>query len=105
MDTRIGSGNGNRKRNGKGTESFMTTETRSQQQESNSTKQAGAKKYAVALAGRFGPFIGLFLVIATFAILTNAPSQYLSATNLRIVLSQTVIVAIGAIGMTIIIIS
>jgi len=83
----------------------MTTETSSQQQESNSTKQAGAKKYAVALAGRFGPFIGLFLVIATFAILTNAPGQYLSATNLRIVLSQTVIVAIGAIGMTIIIIS
>src|SRR6266404_3936513 len=76
-----------------------------QQQQSLSTSQSRAKKYVVALAGRFGPFIGLFLVIATFAILTNAPSQYLSATNLRIILSQTVIVAIGAIGMTIIIIS
>src|SRR5437868_6022281 len=83
----------------------MTTETTSQQPEPTTPKQAGAKKYALMLAGRFGPFIGLFLVIATFAILTNAPSQYLSATNLRIVLSQTVIVAIGAIGMTIIIIS
>jgi ribose transport system permease protein len=57
------------------------------------------------LVGRFGPFVGLFLVIATFAVLTQSPGQYLSATNLRIVLSQTVIVAIGAIGMTIIIIS
>src|SRR5439155_7222645 len=39
------------------------------------------------------------------ALLAEAPSRYLSPTNLRIVLSQTVIVALGAIGMTIIIIS
>ena len=55
--------------------------------------------------GPFLPFLGLFFVIAIFAILTHSPRQYLSATNLKIVLSQTVIVAIGAIGMTIIIIS
>jgi len=54
---------------------------------------------------RLGPLLGLFLVIATFAILIGSPERYLSLKNLRTVLSQTVIVAIGAIGMTIIIIS
>ncbi|MBA3439140.1 MAG: ABC transporter permease [Pyrinomonadaceae bacterium] len=54
---------------------------------------------------RLGPFLGLALVILTFALLTDSPAQYLSGRNLRIVLSQTVIVAIGAIGMTMIIIS
>jgi ribose transport system permease protein len=45
------------------------------------------------------------LVVLVFAILTAEPSRYLSPFNLRIVLAQTVIVALGAIGMTIIIIS
>jgi ribose transport system permease protein len=52
-----------------------------------------------------GPFLGLALVILIFALLTESPERYLSGSNLRIVLSQTVIVALGAIGMTIIIIS
>src|SRR5205085_2331946 len=52
-----------------------------------------------------GPFIGLFAVIAVFAIISGSPGQFLSAANLRIVFAQTVIVAIGAIGMTVIIIS
>src|SRR5579871_1058972 len=51
------------------------------------------------------PFIGLVLVILVFAVLTGAPERYLSIPNLRIILSQTVIVAIGAVGMTMIIIS
>src|SRR5712692_9431308 len=55
--------------------------------------------------GRLGPFLGLALVIAVFALLTNSPDRYLSIANFRIVLSQTVIVALGAIGTTIIIIS
>src|SRR5207249_1390971 len=54
---------------------------------------------------RLGPALALVLVVAAFALLTEAPSRYLSATNLRIVLSQTVIVALGAIGMTMIIVS
>jgi ribose transport system permease protein len=54
---------------------------------------------------RLGPFLGLALVILIFAVLTESPERYLSGSNLRIVLSQTVIVALGAIGMTIIIIS
>ena len=54
---------------------------------------------------RVGPLLGLLLVIAIFSFLMDSPGRFLSANNLRIVLSQTVIVAIGAIGMTLIIIS
>jgi ribose transport system permease protein len=53
----------------------------------------------------FGPFLGLVLVIAAFALMTDSPGQYLSARNFRIVVAQTVIVALGAIGMTMIIVS
>jgi ribose transport system permease protein len=56
-------------------------------------------------AGRVGPALALVLVFVAFALLTGAPARYLSPLNLRVVLSQTVIVAIGAIGMTIIMIS
>jgi ribose transport system permease protein len=54
---------------------------------------------------RVGPILGLVLVIAIFSILMKTPERFLSPNNLRVVLSQTVIVAIGAIGMTLIIIS
>jgi ribose transport system permease protein len=54
---------------------------------------------------RLAPLLGLLLVIGVFALLSDAPGQYLSVRNLRIVLAQTVIVALGAIGMTIIIVS
>jgi len=52
-----------------------------------------------------GPFLGLAVVVVFFAVLTGSPENYLSPFNIRIVLSQTVIVAIGAIGMTLVIIS
>ena len=52
-----------------------------------------------------GPFLGLAIVITIFAIISGNPARYLSIVNLRIVLTQTVIVALGAIGMTVIIIS
>src|SRR3989475_7538258 len=54
---------------------------------------------------RLGPLLGLILVIAVFAILIGNPERYLSLKNLRTVLAQTVIVGIGAVGMTMIIIS
>ena len=54
---------------------------------------------------RLGPVLGLVLVIGIFSLLVDTPARLLSPNNLRIVLSQTVIVAIGAIGMTMIIIS
>lgn len=53
----------------------------------------------------FGPFLGLALLIAVFAAISGDPARYLSASNLRIVVTQTVIVALGAIGMTVIIAS
>jgi ribose transport system permease protein len=53
----------------------------------------------------FGPVLGLVAVIVFFSLLSDDPAQYLSARNLRIVLAQTVIVALGAIGMTFIIVS
>src|ERR1041385_1339846 len=52
-----------------------------------------------------GPFLGLAVVIGIFAVITGSPEKFLSPSNIRIVLSQTVIVAISAIGMTLIIIA
>ena len=52
---------------------------------------------------RVGPILGLVLVVSIFYVLT--PGRYLSPFNLRVVLGQTVIVAIGAIGMTMVIVS
>ncbi|MPZ17405.1 MAG: ABC transporter permease [Luteitalea sp.] len=54
---------------------------------------------------RLGPFLGLAAVILFFALLSDSPANYLSARNFRIVSAQTVIVALGAIGMTMIIVS
>jgi ribose transport system permease protein len=53
---------------------------------------------------RVGPFVGLLLVVAFFALASGAPDRYLSGNNLRVVLAQTVIVAVGAIGMTLVIV-
>ncbi|HYL99109.1 MAG TPA: hypothetical protein VEZ90_09160, partial [Blastocatellia bacterium] len=72
------------------------------------SRAASAETAQTAARGwltRLGPFVGLLLVVAFFAILTGSPVHYLSFNNLRIVLSQTVIVALGAIGATIVIIS
>jgi ribose transport system permease protein len=54
---------------------------------------------------RFSSLFGLLAVVALFALATGAPGRYLSANNLRVVLAQTVIVALGAIGMTLVIVS
>ncbi|HEY6334197.1 MAG TPA: ABC transporter permease [Blastocatellia bacterium] len=66
---------------------------------------SGGRRSAAALLVRLGPFLGLALVIAIFGLLSDSPARYFSITNFRVVLSQTVIVALGAIGMTVIIIS
>jgi ribose transport system permease protein len=49
------------------------------------------------------PFVGLVLVIALFALLV--PDRFLSTYNLSTILTQTVIVALGAVGMTFVIVS
>jgi ribose transport system permease protein len=63
--------------------------------------QRDLRAWLVTLA----PLLGLLFVVGVFAVMSDSPAQYLSVRNLRIVLAQTVIVALGAIGMTIIIVS
>lgn len=52
-----------------------------------------------------GPFIGLFLVLVIFASMPEIQDRFLSMANLKSVAAQSVIVALGALGMTLIIIS
>jgi ribose transport system permease protein len=61
-------------------------------------------RFVGALA-KLAPVLGLLVVVLVFAAATGAPERYLSTNNLRVVFAQTVIVALGAIGMTLIIVS
>ena len=56
------------------------------------------------LLARAGPFLGLLVVVALFAMPAETREFFLTYHNLKIVLTQTVIVAIGALGMTLIIV-
>ncbi len=53
----------------------------------------------------FGPFIGLLLVIALFSLVPEVQGRFLRFANFKSVATQSVIVALGALGMTLIIIS
>jgi len=57
------------------------------------------------LLARAGPFFGLLVVIGLFSIPTETREIFLSYHNFKIIFTQTVIVAIGALGMTLIIVS
>lgn len=52
-----------------------------------------------------GPFLGLLLVIGLFCLSAEVRPYFLTGANFKIILTQTVIVAIGALGMTMIIVS
>src|SRR3954471_21973948 len=52
-----------------------------------------------------GPFLGLLLVIGLFSLSPTIRSSFLSGRNFKIILTQTVIVATGTLGMTMIIVS
>src|SRR5580704_11477615 len=52
-----------------------------------------------------GPFCGLLLVLGLFALSPEVRPYLFSGGNFKIILTQTVIVAIGALGMTMIIVS
>jgi len=52
-----------------------------------------------------GPFLGLLLVIGLFCLSSEVRPYFLTGANFKIILTQTVIVAIGTLGMTIIIVS
>ena len=64
---------------------------------------------ALARTWRFinlaGPFLGLFLVIGLFSLSPTVRPYFLTGANFKIILTQTVIVAMGALGMTLIIVS
>jgi ribose transport system permease protein len=53
----------------------------------------------------FGPFIGLLLVVALFSLIPEVQGRFLRFANFKSVATQSVIVALGALGMTLIIIS
>src|SRR5256712_13223764 len=53
----------------------------------------------------FGPFFGLLLVLGLFSLSSEVRPYLFTGGNLKIILIQTVIVAIGALGMTMIIVS
>jgi len=57
------------------------------------------------ILSKFGPFLGLLLVIALFSIPGEVREYFLSVSNFKIILTQTVIVALAALGMTMIIVS
>lgn len=57
------------------------------------------------LLAKAGPFIGLLLVIACFSLPAETREYFLTYNNFKIIFTQTVIVAVGALGMTMIIVS
>lgn len=81
----------------------------------NTTEQPAAIRATTATPRRafnlrtlltwFGPFIGLALVIGIFSAMPEVRPYFLTGANFKIIFIQTVIVAIGALGMTMIIIS
>jgi ribose transport system permease protein len=58
-----------------------------------------------SLINLLAPFLGLILVIAIFSSIPDVQSRFLRLANLKSVATQSVIVALGALGMTVIIIS
>ena len=52
-----------------------------------------------------GPFLGLLFVIGIFSVKADVREVFLTGGNFKIIFTQTVIVAIGALGMTLIIVS
>jgi ribose transport system permease protein len=62
---------------------------------------ATAKK----ILAKAGPFLGLIVVITLFSIPSETREFFLSYHNFKIIFTQTVIVATGALGMTMIIVS
>jgi len=58
-----------------------------------------------ALLNWLGPFLGLILVLVIFSSIPEVQDRFLRISNLKSVATQSVIVALGALGMTFVIIS
>jgi ribose transport system permease protein len=65
---------------------------------------AGTRKFRMMI-NFLGPFMGLLLVILIFAFLPEVQDRFLRLGNFKSVATQSVIVALGALGMTFIIIA
>ena len=65
---------------------------------------AGTKRFRMMI-NFLGPFMGLLLVILIFALLPGVQDRFLRLGNFKSVATQSVIVALGALGMTFVIIS
>lgn len=63
------------------------------------------KDTARKLLGQGGPFLGLLVVVALFSISGETREFFLTYHNFKTIFTQTVIVAVGALGMTMIIVS
>jgi ribose transport system permease protein len=66
---------------------------------------SSAKARARQVLNILGPFFGLVVVIGFFSLNPEVRPYFLSGANFKVILSQTVIVAVGALGMTMIIVS
>ncbi len=64
----------------------------------------GTASNAGVVLKALGPFIGLAVVVGLFAAMPEVRPHFLTGGNLKIILSQTAIVPIGALGMTMIIV-
>jgi len=68
-------------------------------------KPAGRFSRLSKLINVLGPFLGLLFVIGVFSLDGEVRDYFLTFSNFKIIFTQTVIVAIGALGMTMIIVS
>lgn len=78
------------------------------QARSQQARTEKAHRYSIgAILNVFGPFLILLFVLGLFALIMEAEvrSGFFSVWNFKLILTQTVIVAIGALGMTMIIVS
>src|SRR6266404_1529097 len=67
--------------------------------------EANQNKNFRRLFNILGPWFGLVLVVGLFSLSPTVRPYFLTGANFKIILTQTVIVAIGTLGMTLIIVS
>ena len=62
-------------------------------------------KRTASVLNLIAPFLGLLLVLALFSVLPEVQSRFLRWANIKAVATQSVIVALGALGMTLVIVA
>ncbi len=85
--------------------SVPTAPARADEESPEEAPPSAPRPSAARLVSLLGPFIGLALVLLLFSIPSDVRAHFLTLGNMRLVATQTVIVGLGALGMTLIIIS